>query len=170
MTDGLGMTRAGVDRLHLVYLNFFKHYFKYSIHEPLPDSKKHVVREYLKAAGYDSDEAASDEDDPVKRWIGREVKRFLHEADVHLPFLLGLASARIDTDPETEGHFNAAGEEMMDISDDEDAPTEEEVAAEQSREPLVLTNAKRWDDFLDWVRDDELPWTDDSDEYRKARA
>ena len=29
----------------------------------------------------------------MKRWIGREVKRFLEEAHVHLPFLLQLAAA-----------------------------------------------------------------------------
>ena len=88
MTRGLGdkaMMRCGSDQLHLVYLNMFKHMFKYTIHEPLPDSKKALVSRYLKAAGFYSYDAADESDDPVKRWIGREVKRFLHEADQH-PF------------------------------------------------------------------------------------
>ena len=29
----------------------------------------------------------------MKRWIGREVKRFLSEAELHLPFLLQIAAA-----------------------------------------------------------------------------
>ena len=99
MLKGFGMRRCGVDQLHLVYLNVFKHLFKYSIHEPLPDSKKKVVSAYLKAAGFYSYDAADDSDDPVKRWIGREVKRFLHEADHHLPFLLALSSGQIDVSP-----------------------------------------------------------------------
>ena len=88
MPKGFGMLRLGADQLHLVYLNMFKHLFKYSIHEPLPESKKKVVSKYLKAAGFYSYDAADESDDPVKRWIGREVKRFLHEADCLLPFLL----------------------------------------------------------------------------------
>ena len=55
--------------------------------------KKAIVRDYLKAAGFYSYNAADVEEDPVKRWIGREVKRFLSEAHIHLPFLLQLAAA-----------------------------------------------------------------------------
>lgn len=51
------------------------------MHESLPDSKKKLVSRYLKEAGFYSYDAASDTDHPVARWIGREVKRFLHEAD-----------------------------------------------------------------------------------------
>ena len=91
-----GMERCGVDQLHLVYLNVFKHLFKYTIHEPLPESKKKLVSQYIAAAGFYSYDAADESDDPVKRWIGREVKRFLHEADQHIPFLLNLSSRRID--------------------------------------------------------------------------
>lgn len=36
----VGMDRAGVDQLHLIYLNMCKHLFKYTIYHPLPDSKK----------------------------------------------------------------------------------------------------------------------------------
>ena len=46
-----GMDRCGVDNLHLIYLNIFKHLFKYTIHEGLPPAKKLLVREYCKAAG-----------------------------------------------------------------------------------------------------------------------
>lgn len=55
----------------------------------------------------------------MKRWIGREVKRFLHEADLHLPFMLSLSSGQIDVSEETAARTNAAGEEEMDISGDE---------------------------------------------------
>ena len=79
MPKGFGMRRCGNDNLHLVYLNMFKHVFKYTVHEPLPESKKKLVRDYLKEAGFYSYDAADDSDDPVKRWIGREVKRFLHD-------------------------------------------------------------------------------------------
>lgn len=171
MTRGLGMNRCGVDQLHLVYLNMFKHLFKYSIHEALPVSKQKVVRDYLKAAGFYSYDAADDSDDPVKRWIGREVKRFLHEADVHLPFLLTLACSEIDVTPETAQQFyNAAGEEEMDLSDDEFDATEEEIEKEVDAPSLLRSNATRWDTFMEWVRDIEAPWEEDSDEYRKRRA
>ena len=170
MTVGLGMRRVGADQLHLIYLNFFKHLFKYTVHEPLPDSKKVIVSQYLKAAGFYSYDAADDSDDPVKRWIGREVKRFLHEADMHLPFLLRLASTDIDVCPETAAALNAAGEEEMDLSDDEFAPTDAEVAAEAAREPLINQNATMWDRFLCWVRQIEAPWGVDTNAYRKGRA
>ena len=115
MTRGFNMDRLGADCLHLIYLNMFKHLFKYTIHEPLPDSKKRIVSKYLKEAGFYSYDAAGDSDDPVKRWIGREVKRFLHEADVHLPFLLSLSSTEIDVCDETAARTNAAGEEGMEV-------------------------------------------------------
>ena len=170
MPRGFGMRRCGADQLHLVYLNMFKHVFKYTIHEPLPESKKKVVSKYLTAAGFYSYDAADESDDPVKRWIGREVKRFLHQADQHLPFLLNLSSAQIDVCDETAAATNAAGEEEMDVSGDEFEPTEEEVDAEAARPKLIILNADRWDRFLSWVRDIELPWEEDTDEYRRARA
>ena len=52
-----------------------------------------VMRNYLKKMGFYSYDAADVEENPVKRWIGREVKRFLSEADKHLPFLLQIAAA-----------------------------------------------------------------------------
>ena len=58
-----------------------------------PDKNKVIARDYLKKAGFYSYDAAADDEDPVKRWIGREVKRFLQEAHIHLPFLLQLAAA-----------------------------------------------------------------------------
>ena len=35
-----GMDRCGADNLHLIYLNLFKHLFKYTIHEGLPESTR----------------------------------------------------------------------------------------------------------------------------------
>ena len=37
-----GMERCGVDNLHLIHLNCFKHYFTYTVHEGLPNSKKEI--------------------------------------------------------------------------------------------------------------------------------
>ena len=173
MPKGLGMKRCGCDNLHLVYLNMFKHIFKYTVHEPLPESKKKIVASYLKAAGFYSYDAADESDDPVKRWIGREVKRFIHEAHLHLPFLLSLSSREIDVSDEIAARTNDAGQEEMDISGDEFEPTDAEVDAEAEREPLVILNADRWDRFLSWVRDIEVPWAkeeEDTDEYRRQRA
>ena len=98
------------------------------------------------------------------------MKRFLHEADMHLPFLLEISSGTIDVGPETAAATNAAGEEEMDVSGDEFEPTDAEVAAEAARSPLVVVNAERWDRFLTWVRGIECPWDSDTDEYRRHRA
>eukprot|EP00966_Prymnesium_polylepis_P041506 963405-Prymnesium_polylepis.1 len=62
----------------------FKHLFNYTIHEGLPDSTKKVIVNYLKAAGFNSYDAASVDEDPTAHRIGREVKRFLFEADKHV--------------------------------------------------------------------------------------
>ena len=32
----------GVDMLHLVYLNLFKHMFNYTVHQPLPGARAHA--------------------------------------------------------------------------------------------------------------------------------
>ncbi|KAL1520725.1 hypothetical protein AB1Y20_022293 [Prymnesium parvum] len=165
----LDMTHAGVDNLHLVYLNLFKHLFKYTVHEPLPDSKKKLVREYLKSQGYYSYAADADEDDPVKRWIGREVKRFLHEAHLHLPFLLQLAAAPLDVCGARASDLDADGREAMD-ADDEFDPTSEELQAEAEAEPEMMSNADKWDHFLALVRLVESKWDRDDDDYRKLRA
>ena len=60
-----GMDRCGVDNLHLIYLNMFKHLSKYTVHEGLPPSKKKMIRDYCKTAGFYSYDAASDDEDPV---------------------------------------------------------------------------------------------------------
>ena len=170
MTIGLDMTRYGCDQLHLVYLNMFKHIFKYTIHEPLPISKKKIVARYLKAAHFYSYDADDESDDPTKRWIGREVKRFLHEADVHLPFLLGLSCTSIDQSACLDQYLNPAGQEGMDLSDDEFVDEEIEDDPADSMSQLQL-NATRWDHFLDWVRGLEQTWDpEDTLEYRNKRA
>ena len=53
------------------------------------------MRNYLKAANFYSYDATEDEN-PVMRWIGREVKRFIAEGYIHLPFLLRVAAAPPD--------------------------------------------------------------------------
>ena len=61
------MDRCGVDNLHLIYLNIFKHLWRYTIHEGLPESKKALIRDYCKTAGfYSYDAAADDTEDPSK--------------------------------------------------------------------------------------------------------
>eukprot|EP00965_Chrysotila_dentata_P011375 371562-Pleurochrysis_carterae.AAC.1 len=105
----LDLIRCGADTLHLVYLNMFKHLFKYTIHEALPDSRKSLVRDYVKAANfYSYDPAAVDGEDPTSRWIGREVKRFIEEAETHLPFLLRLAAAPPDVTEDVAAFVNGA--------------------------------------------------------------
>eukprot|EP00966_Prymnesium_polylepis_P019756 455413-Prymnesium_polylepis.1 len=78
-----GMECAGVDQLHLVFLNMCKHLFKYTVHEGLPASSKKMIANYLKEAGFYSYDAASEDEDPTAHWIGPEAKRFLSEADKH---------------------------------------------------------------------------------------
>ena len=94
----LDMADVGVDQLHLIYLNVFKHLFKYTIHDAAPDKvKRTIMKDYISEAGFYSYDAAADDEDPCKRWIGREVKRFLKEAYyVHIPFLLNVAHAPLE--------------------------------------------------------------------------
>eukprot|EP00965_Chrysotila_dentata_P075768 2503442-Pleurochrysis_carterae.AAC.1 len=66
------MERAGVDGLHLIYLNIFKNLFNYTVNQPLPDKKKKLVKAYLREAGFCLYDAAADDENPVMRWIGRE--------------------------------------------------------------------------------------------------
>ena len=166
----LDMWRIGVDQLHLVYLNFFKHLFRGTIHENLPALKKKHVRNYLSEAGYYSYDAASEDEDPVKRWIGREVRRFLTEAHKHLPFLLRLANAPMEVIPESVQH-GEQGPESMNFDDDEFAPTKEEIAAEEREEPEMMRHADMWDNYLEWVRAIQAPWDEsDSTPYREKRA
>ena len=167
-----GMERAGVDQLHLVFLNLFKHLFKYTIHEGLPASHKKVVAKYLKAAGFYSYDAASVDEDPTAHWIGREVKKFLDEAGKHVPFLLQVAASPADVCEEMAEFANTDGEQMME-EDDEYAPTEEELAQEEKEEPVMMKNADRWDRFLALVAAIHVPWPQgeaDTNEYREGRA
>ena len=132
-----------------------------------------LVRDYLRNAGFYSYDALEDDaEDPCKRWIGREVKRFLQKAADHLPFLLRLAAAPADCVPEMSACANADGEQTME-EDDEYAVTEEEVEAEEKKEPLMMQNAGFWDNFLDLVRARQKQWAQrdaDTDDYRKERA
>ena len=90
---------------------------------------------------------------------------------MHLPFLLRLSSGMIDMCDESIACLNSDGEEEMDLSDDEFAGDEEEVAATAAQPSLLRANASRWDNFLQWVRDIETPWdTEDTDAYRESRA
>ena len=71
------------------------------------------MREYCKAAGFYSYDAASEDEDPTKHWIGREVKKFISEAATHISFLLQLAAAPADCIPEMAEFANAAGAQAM---------------------------------------------------------
>lgn len=167
-----GMERCGVDHLHLVYLNCFKHLFRYTIHEGMPNSKKFIVREYCKRQGFYSYDAASVDEDPTKHWIGREAKRFIAEAHLHVPFLLQLAAAPADCVPEMAAFAGVDGAQAMEL-DDEYAPTEEEIAQEEAAEPEMMANAARWDRFLALVHTGSAEWPQgaaDTDDYRKGRA
>lgn len=78
-----------------------------------------IEAKYLRDAGFYSYDANGYTDDPVQRWIGREVKRFLHETDHHLPFLLDLAAWHTGVSAETLALTSANGEEEMDVSGNE---------------------------------------------------
>ena len=167
-----GMERCGVDNLHLTHLNFFKHLFRYTIHQGLPPSKKKFVRDYCKAAGFYSYDAASEDEDPTKHWIGREVKRFIEEGRIHIPFLLQIAAAPADCCTETAEFTNDNGELELD-DDDEFDPTPQQIAAEEKEEPLMMRNAQRWDNFYAMVDALSKPWPQgdaDTNEYREGRA
>lgn len=61
----------------------------------------------------------------------------------------------------------------MDVSDDEYEPTDEEIAAEEEEEPLMMANATAWDHFLEYIALSQEPWAspeEDTDLYRKRRA
>ena len=167
-----GMDRCGVDNLHLIYLNLFKHLFKYTIHEGLPLSKKKLVRDFCKAAGFYSYDASSDDEDPVKHWIGREVKRFIEKAEEMVPFLLQIASAPAECIPGMAAVLN--GEDEMEMEEDDAyAPSADDIAEEEKEEPLMMQNADRWDHFFALVEALSRRWPqgeEDTDEYRKARA
>ena len=120
------------------------------------------------------DAAVADEESPVQRWIGREVKRFLEQAHEHIPFLLRVVQAPAEALSHLTAEVNGAGEVVMESeSDDEWEPTADETDAESSVMPDLEEHAGYWDHFLELVRECHGPsatWTDDSDEYRELRA
>mmetsp|Transcript_13807 Transcript_13807/g.29920 ORF Transcript_13807/g.29920 Transcript_13807/m.29920 type:complete len:207 (+) Transcript_13807:1497-2117(+) len=61
------------------------------------------------------------------------------------------------------------GREEMDLGDDEFAPTDEEIAEEETAEPEMMQHAQIWDNYMTWVRMVQVPWTDDADEYHDQR-
>jgi hypothetical protein len=138
----------------------------------LPKSKKMLVRDYCKAAGFYSYDAAAVDEDPTKHWIGREVKRFLSQADQHIPFLLKVAAAPADCIPDMADLANEDNEQEME-HDEEYAPTPDMLEEEEREEPLMMQNAGRWDNFLALVRAFQAPWPQgelDTKDYRKGRA
>ena len=128
------------------------------------------------------------------RWIGREVKRFLKEAHIHLPFLLRVANAPPDliggmVDAPTDGECLficsahdasltpapfASGDGAFELEEDDELNvTEEELAAEEEEVPQMMAHAQMWDNFKAFVDAAEEPWAkpeDDTDDYRKMRA
>lgn len=95
------------------------------------------------AANFYSYDAASPDEDPVKRWIGREVKRFLEEAHIHLPFMLQLASAPADIFDDVAEEFDACtnsdGAQTMEV-DPEYAPDAATLEAEELEESLMCSS------------------------------
>eukprot|EP00965_Chrysotila_dentata_P006173 201596-Pleurochrysis_carterae.AAC.1 len=170
----LGMERAGVDGLHLIYLNIFKHLFNYTIHQPLLlDKKKKLVKAYLRENGFFSYDAAADDENPVRRLIGREVKRFLREADIHLPFLLRIAAVPDEVLGDLVQNTRTSAAEIEFDEDEELAVTADELAQESSELPQMMEHAGMWDNFLACAEAAERPWASpdfDDDDYRKTRA
>ena len=57
--------------------------------------------------------------------------------------------------------------------DDEYEPNEEELTAEEEEEPLMMQNAARWENFIEYVDLYMKEWADeehDTDLFRKRRA
>ena len=131
------------------------------------------------------------------RWIGREVKRFISEAHIHIPFLLRLANAP----PEVSGVYQeveldgallplplpsplspppslylcvpAEDGAYQAHEDDELFLTPEELEAEAQEEPQMMAHAAMWDRYLAYVAKTQEEWAAapaDTDEYRKGRA
>ena len=121
--------------------------------------------------GFYSYDAASVDEDPVKRWIGREVKRFLAEAHIHLPFLLRVAHAPVELVPDSVQQFmNSDDQEEMDLDDDAFAPSADEIRIEEDEVPQMMSHADMWDRFRAWVFSIQEPWTSDDDDYREQKA
>ena len=108
----------------------------------------------------------------MKRWIGREVKRFLDEAHIHLPVLLRAAAAPADLVGGLADLMNDDGEMVLDAEPDDSpqALTPDEVEAEQREQPHMYKNAERWDRFLAYTRISSEKWPDDSDATRRSKA
>lgn len=97
------------------------------------------------------------------RWIGREVKRFLKEADIHLPLLLHIAAAPADMDADMASMANSAGELVSEEDDefnlaDQDQATEEEMQQEEQEEPMMMEVARKWDHFFELVHEANAEW------------
>ena len=145
------------------------------------------MREYARNKGFYSYNAADETEDPVKRWIGREVKRFLSEAHTLLSFLLRHANAPPDLVETVCNTVNAEGMHLpintypptvklvalvlylyppttaghmdMELGDDEELdPTDAELEAEAEAEPGMMRDAGYWDDFLNLVDIMQEPW------------
>eukprot|EP00965_Chrysotila_dentata_P171044 5644667-Pleurochrysis_carterae.AAC.1 len=115
---------------------------------------------YLREAGFYSDAAASDDENPGMRWAGREVKSFLREADVLLPFLRRIALVPEEVLGDLVQNDKTGASEMELEENDELVVTEEALA-------------RIWDNFLAYVAAAKQPWASlegDTDEYHKARA
>ena len=154
-----GMDRCGADNLHLIYLNLFKHLFKYTVHEGLPESKKIMVRDFCKNAGFYSYDTASVDEDPCKHWIGREVKRFIEKAEDMVPFLLQIAALPAECMPEMATAMNGDGEMESDGGGRRVlADMEEDIEREEELEPVMMKNAGRWDHFFVLVESISRPW------------
>eukprot|EP00965_Chrysotila_dentata_P011762 385830-Pleurochrysis_carterae.AAC.2 len=76
--------------------------------------------------------------------------------------------------PDTEKFADDNQEMAMDIDeDDENAFTDKELREEDDEEPLMMTNASRWDRFLAFAKEIQRSWAseaEDTDFYRKKRA
>ena len=129
------------------------------------DSKKKLVRNYLKSCGfYSYDAAAAEEENPVMRWIGREVKRFLAEAHIHVPFLLRVVAAPPDMDDDMASMMNEAGvlrgEEEDELNLAQCEPSPEDLRGEGVDEPTMMQHAGIWDSFLAMEAEAQREWAD----------
>eukprot|EP00965_Chrysotila_dentata_P235751 6200937-Pleurochrysis_carterae.AAC.1 len=173
------MDQAGVDGLHLIFLNVFKLLFDYTLHQDFPVKTLKLVKAYLTKVGFYSYDAAADDENRVSRWIGREAKRFLATADIHLPFSLRVATAPAELMADgweqavgVDGSVHVEADDKLALSGDESDDTE--GSSKKEAEPTTAEHAYcMWDNFLRLVRCTQKEWAPphkDFDAYRKERA
>ena len=164
------------DGLHLVHLNAFKRFWKWTIYLKLNNEMQLVVEDFLRKAGFPI-KIRSEDPNLANGFIGRDSKKFMAEMEHLLPHLLHVANCPASagaaaTAATHEAQPPADDDEDEDI-DDEYRPTDDEVAAETNLYPEMMLHAHDWDCFRQLALRAMRPFDPargDSQEYREERA